>query len=168
MSAASNSAGSATVSPTDQPVSMSSGVAATTAPEMVKTREEGPLCSNCIEVRLTALLDQGRPVWELINDEWIMNHLVPRGSRTDGASVPFPISIFIPVVNSKTFPGCVLHDRLLQVYRSEVIHGQRVTRSRKEIDAIFHRALLVNGVNRVLAFVMWTGVRLNAYVHGEK
>jgi hypothetical protein len=79
--------------------------------------------------------------------------MVPRGFRTDYASVPRALWSLIPPTGQYT-KAAVLHDWLYYV-------GWR---TRAECDAMFLRAMQVLGVNPMLARLMYLGVRCGGWV----
>ena len=75
---------------------------------------------------------------------------VPAGFIFDGASVPWPLTLFIPRHHPKYIRATLLHDYLL-VYR---------TMSRKRIDGLFHKCLKVDGVGFWRRNLLVAGVRV--------
>ena len=82
---------------------------------------------------------------------------VPRGFDTDFASVPrLPFMFWL--LGDRGHPAATVHDYL---YRMAQV-------SRATADRVFEEALYVDGMDRVSAWFMWTGVRVggwNAYSH---
>jgi hypothetical protein len=80
---------------------------------------------------------------------------VPKGFETDLASVPFPLTFFIPKDGTHT-QAAVLHDWL---YCSSLLH----LRTRKECDLIFLEAMKVLKVPMWKRHIMYRAVRLFAF-----
>jgi len=74
---------------------------------------------------------------------------VPKGFPTDLASIPWPISMFIPKSNRGN-QAYVLHDFL---------YNQQ-TRPKKECDEILLEAMKVLGVNIIKRNIIYCGVRI--------
>lgn len=103
----------------------------------------------------TVMIAEG--VWEVAvdliysSDVLDMYIIVPRGFVTDFASVPrlpFAYLIFGGVGHS----AAVIHDWLYSPKS-----GKGVTRA--EADEVFHEALVVCGISKWRAWMMWMGVR---------
>ena len=71
---------------------------------------------------------------------------VPVGYVFDGASVPIMFGWFVQRVEPKTISAAAVHDYLYT-------DGRRYTRWKT--DWIFYESLLVSGVSRPKAFLMW-------------
>lgn len=83
---------------------------------------------------------------------------VPDGFITDFASVP-RVPVFYLMTANKGNRAAVIHDWL---YATGIV-------SREYADAIYYHALLADGVNSVVARIMYTGVRLGgASRYGKK
>lgn len=82
---------------------------------------------------------------------------VPAGFITDGASVPRVLWALLPPTGSY-MRAAALHDYLL--WRLKRGEPNSHVPTRREADRQFHLAMLAIGVNRLVAFVMWAGVRL--------
>lgn len=82
---------------------------------------------------------------------------IPKGFVTDLATIPWPFRlIFKP--NGKYVQAAVLHDYLIMAYKTN--RGKTFTRL--TIDAIFYEAMLVLGVNRIIASIFYYTVRVYA------
>ncbi|MFM5339390.1 DUF1353 domain-containing protein [Aeromonas veronii] len=93
--------------------------------------------------------------WVVV-DDFTVNTLygpitVKSGSTTDLASVPRPLWAIIPRSGLHT-PASVVHD---YIYRNTSIRL-----SQRQADNIFLQLMLKDGVNKILAYTMWFGVRL--------
>jgi len=109
--------------------------------------------------------DVDRDTWELLqNLPWEVGHegsgvliVVPIGTVSDGASIPWPLSI---VMNrwGRWRRAAVLHDWLLEQINAGTPHPNAATR--KLADHEFYDALLASGVWRVTAFAFWAAVRV--------
>lgn len=121
------------------------------------------------ELRLTSL-DADCRVWRL--DEPLQYEIgslgsgaviiVPEGFRTDGASIPRLLQGFLPAWG-RWSRAAVIHDYLCRAIdegRPVGVRGWGIAARRKDADAIFHEAMLVSGVLRPLALIMWAAVRL--------
>jgi hypothetical protein len=77
---------------------------------------------------------------------------VPEGFIFDGASVPLPFRILVPMAHPDYIQAAALHDWMLEsgLY------------SRKHCDHIFHEALGVLGMPQVWRGAMFAAVRLGA------
>ena len=82
---------------------------------------------------------------------------VPEGFITDFASVP-RIPIVFDLVGDYGQAAASVHDYLYT-------YG---TLSRKDIDSIFHRALLDTGLDKFRSYVMFLGVRLFGWMFFKK
>lgn len=81
--------------------------------------------------------------------------LIPRNFSTDFGSVPAIVDWIIPANSSVADPAYILHDWLYHCHRI----GQDQCRDRADADAILYTALLVCGVGRVKARVIYWAVR---------
>jgi hypothetical protein len=90
---------------------------------------------------------------------------VDPGFVTDGASVPQFLWVILPPWGRYS-RAAVIHDLLCRLINAGTPHIEAPTRERA--DAIFHEAMGVLGVNRIVRFVMWTAVRLYAIWSGKK
>lgn len=99
--------------------------------------------------------DDGR--WELIDTLTYHSGIVgivcvPAGFDTDYASVPrLPLMFWL--LGDRGHAAAVVHDYL---YRTATV-------ARAKADAVFHEALRADGMGRVSAWFMWTGVRVGGY-----
>jgi len=77
---------------------------------------------------------------------------VPDGFIFDGASVPLPFRMLVPMAHPDYIQAAALHDWMLEsgLY------------SRKYCDHVFHEALGVLGMPKVWRSAMFAGVRLGA------
>ena len=130
------------------------------------------------EMRLTSL-DADCRVWRL--DEALRYEIgalgsgqvieVPVGFRTDGASIPRLLQGLLPAWG-RWSRAAIIHDYLCRAIDDErpvLAYDWRVSPygygiapvigTRRQADAIFHEALIVCGVSRPLAFIMWLAVR---------
>lgn len=95
---------------------------------------------------------------------------VPKGTRTDGASIP---RVLWPVLGApwsvRYALAAVVHDYIYQV-QGNVTDGATygVTMTRRQADYLFRHLLLDAGLGRVRAWVMWLGVRLGGWVGWTK
>jgi len=77
--------------------------------------------------------------------------VAPAGMATDGASVPFPLTLFFPRTDPRYIQSVIIHDAALK-YRRDI--------SRRVIDGIFHGALKDEGVPFLLRNCLVAGVRV--------
>lgn len=82
-------------------------------------------------------------------------HVVGRGFEFDGASVPFPLTLFVPQTHSLYLAAAALHDWLYAVEHETV--------ERERADAIFREAMIVLGLNWFWAGLMWRAVRAGGW-----
>jgi hypothetical protein len=82
---------------------------------------------------------------------------VPAGFKTDYASVPRILWSILPPTGKYT-KASVIHDYL---YRSHRV-------SREEADAIFLEAMEDLGVNPIIKYAMWLGVRIGGWFPWRK
>ena len=128
-------------------------------------------------IRITSL-DADCRIWRL--DEPLIYEIgtlgsdrlitVPAGFRTDGASIPRLLQGLLPAWG-RWSRAAVIHDYLCRAidagdpvyveaeWRAGVYGPVLVIDARRRADAIFHEALLVSGVSRPLAYIMWLAVR---------
>ncbi|EQM70952.1 DUF1353 domain-containing protein [Pseudomonas tohonis] len=78
--------------------------------------------------------------------------VVPTGYRTDLASVPRLAWRIVPRDHAQARRPAVVHD---YIYTSQT---HRFTK--EEADRIFQQALIEEGMNRALAWLMWCAVRI--------
>jgi hypothetical protein len=95
-------------------------------------------------------------VWEVGHEGSGVEIRVPTGFCTDGASIPWPLSIVMNRWGRWRRAAC-LHDYMLEQIKGETPHPNAPTR--KDADREFYEALLASGVWRVTAFVFWAAVR---------
>lgn len=91
------------------------------------------------------------------SDEWVD---VLAGNLSDGASVPFPVTAFIPAWGSYS-QNVLLHDHLCNTYEKTVrINGveTKVNITRAEIDAIFHESMCVSNVEKWRRDLIMAGI----------
>jgi len=81
---------------------------------------------------------------------------VPEDFITDGASVPRVLWAWLPTWG-RWSRAATLHDFAYGQIHEGTPHPLMSTR--QEADRIFHEAMLVSGVNRPTAFIMWLAVR---------
>ena len=112
---------------------------------------------------LARLLPPGlqRPQWEVVDgfryavgslDTPVEVIAVPDGFRFDGASVPLPFRILLPMAHPDYIQAAALHDWMLE-------SGDY---SRRECDRVFHEALGVLGLPDLWRWAMFAGVRIGA------
>lgn len=77
--------------------------------------------------------------------------VIPEGFDTDLASIPRILWPFMSPAYSDFIGPSILHDYL---YRD------RTWMVRREVDDVFHDALITNGLDRWTAWKMWLAVRL--------
>lgn len=107
-------------------------------------------------------------VWiEPINREWELKRnfsydagkrgtiTAPSGMTTDGATVPFPLTLFFPRIDPRYLQSVIIHDAGFKHYRHL---------SRMRIDSIFHSALKEEGVPFLLRNFLVAGVRVGGVV----
>lgn len=82
-------------------------------------------------------------------------YIVGKAFEFDGASVPFPLTVFVPQTHSLYLSAAALHDWLYQNEKERV--------AREKADAIFREAMLVLGMNWVWAGLMWRAVRAGGW-----
>lgn len=94
------------------------------------------------------------------NRSWI----IPENFLTDFGSVPAVVDWIIPANSSKADPAYLLHDLLYARHRD----GYPACRDRADADAILHDALLICGVGRVKAWIIYKAVRLGGAAAWEQ
>lgn len=82
-------------------------------------------------------------------DEWIT---VPHGFVFDGASVPLPFRLLVPMAHPDYIQAAALHDWMLESCKY----------SRAYCDRVFHEALGVLGMPPIWRGAMFAAVRLGA------
>ena len=83
--------------------------------------------------------------------------IIPKGYYWDGATVPRPLwFLFAPV--GKAFWPAIVHDFLYET-KGKGIPGYRHDLTRKQVDKIFLRQMIAEGVPKVQAHLMYWGVR---------
>jgi hypothetical protein len=102
-------------------------------------------------------------------DRWV----IPKGFRTDFATIPAAVSWAVPKLGAYTL-AAIVHDLLCEGLNAwhdgERLVGlpywknpvPRPTASAVDTDAIFYRIARAHGVNVVLAALLWVGVRWGA------
>ncbi len=109
-------------------------------------------------------LDADWRLWRLLEPlRYEVGHLgsgqvveVPAGFVTDGASVPRVLWGWLPAWG-RWSRAATLHDYGYGLIHEGAPHPLMVTR--QEADRVFYEAMLVSGVNRPTALVMWLAVR---------
>jgi len=86
-------------------------------------------------------------------------YVVPRGEKTDFASVPRPFVWFIPTYGAYT-KAAILHDHLCRLSREG-------TFDRRDADGVFRQAMRTLGVPFIRRWVMWAAVRWGALTTRE-
>ena len=81
---------------------------------------------------------------------------VPIGAETDGSSIPRLLWPIEPPLG-RAVRAAIIHDHLYARLRRGEPH--RLAPCRARADAIFREALIVAGVSRPLAWIMWAAVR---------
>lgn len=98
-------------------------------------------------------------MWELVEpliyDGQVDTWIVPRGYRTDFASVPWFVQWFVARTGAWTL-AAVLHDWLI----TDGIPRGLI--SSRDTDGVFRRVMREQGVGPVRRWLMWCGVRLAA------
>ena len=100
-----------------------------------------------------------RAWWVLVEPyawRWVV---VPKGFRTDGATIPWPLTLVLPRLRTDYFEPALVHDYLLRKRRE----GQSDL-SRDQIDRWFRLALGDAGVKRPLRDILYWGVALYGIV----
>lgn len=87
--------------------------------------------------------------WELAHTFRLNGHVVPKGFRFDGASIPRPLWWWNDP-SGVAFPAAIIHD----------YHYKTQNVSRKYADDVFFRNLVAIGVRPTAAWLMWAAVRL--------
>ena len=82
---------------------------------------------------------------------------VPRGFTTDGASIPQFLWGILPAWGRYS-RAALIHDYGYACLREGRPHPEMPTR--RAADAVFHEAMLVCGVSRPVAWLMWAAVRI--------
>lgn len=83
--------------------------------------------------------------------------VVPKGMRTDLASIPRPLwNLIAPF--GRYEEAAVLHDFLYQ--HGGLLFGLPKKLNRKEADALFKQVMLADDVNKRKAWLMWASVRI--------
>lgn len=90
--------------------------------------------------------------WQLIENCELFGVKIPKGFKTDGASVPKFLWWFIHPAGL-AFEAAVLHD-----YR----HIEKPRMPRKDIDREFFLNLRQSGIGRFRATIAWISIRLYA------
>ena len=85
---------------------------------------------------------------------------VPSGFLTDFGSVPDIVDWIIPAISTQADPAYVLHDFHYACHRD----GFEAVKDRADADQILYDALLVCGVARWRARLIWAGVRSGGWV----
>lgn len=114
------------------------------------------LDADCIEWRLDS--DFSYEVGELGSGQII---LVQKGFITDGASIPRFLQWALPAW-AKWSRAAIIHDKIcrdLNQIGYFAIPNWGISRKRKIADEIFYEAMLVSGVSRFVATLLWLGVR---------
>lgn len=88
-------------------------------------------------------------------DSWVR---VPEGFLTDGATVPRAFWGFVPPTG-KHGQAAILHDYLCE-YLTISVNGVDTKISRKDADVIFKEALILLGVSKFKASLMYSAVSL--------
>lgn len=82
---------------------------------------------------------------------------VPVGFISDGASIPWPLSIVLHRWGRWRRAAC-LHDWLYELLKAGTPDPNALTRA--QADEIFRQALYASGVSHVLTFLFFTAVRI--------
>lgn len=82
---------------------------------------------------------------------------IPKGFRTDFASIPWFARWFVTPLEQPQYRAAALHDVL---YRAPKLRAEHYGMSRKECDEIFLDAMLADGTPRFKAAMMWFAVRI--------
>ena len=90
--------------------------------------------------------------------------IIPKGFLTDFGSVPAVVDWIIPAIETVADPAYILHDYLYAQHRAE----KDECVSRKDADEILRAALLVCGVGRVKAGIIYWAVRAGGSMAWER
>lgn len=88
--------------------------------------------------------------------------IVPAGFETDGASIPRLLQGILPAWG-RWSRAAIIHDylcRAIDQRRPVGVPGWGIVGRRSDADAIFYEAMIVAGVSRPIAWIMWAAVRL--------
>lgn len=96
------------------------------------------------------------PIAVTIGDSFL---IVPENFDTDLASIPHWLWSFIAPTRSDFMEASILHDYLYTCHSGF---------SRKDIDGIFYQSLVINGVPKLRAALMYLAVRLFGSSHFNK
>jgi hypothetical protein len=103
----------------------------------------------------------GYKIYVLVTDLFFhidgSRYIVPRGFRTDLASIPFPMSKWIKRENDHYARSVILHDYL---YQKQI--------GRFKADEIFFQAMLEEGTPLRYAIPFYLGVRLCGWIRYNK
>lgn len=92
--------------------------------------------------------------------------VVPKGTISDGATVPRPLWWFLPPWGDLGTQAAVLHDYLCeQLDKGTPVNG---CETRSLCDHQFYLALVALGVPAWRAWLAWLGVRSYSLTHGYK
>jgi hypothetical protein len=94
--------------------------------------------------------------WEVERDWCILGHAVPAGTKTDFASIPRILWVFLPPWG-KYGPAAILHDYLYSTGYSRIAS-----------DTLFYALMKVGGVSKSLRFIMYWAVRLFGQSHWKQ
>lgn len=97
------------------------------------------------------------------SNQWVD---VPNNKLTDGATIPFPIDIILPLWGEYA-QAVILHDYLCDHYTITVSDGkilEEVRITRKQIDEILNEALIVLKVKTWRRLVIMFGINLFRWI----
>ena len=108
-------------------------------------------------------------LWELVEPVTYLSPdgrawVIPAGTKTDWGSVPDVVDWIIPANSTQADPAYLLHDFHYACHRA----GFEAVRSRQDADQILYDALLVCGVARWRARLIFYGVRIGGSVAWDR
>lgn len=89
---------------------------------------------------------------------------IPAGTITDFGSVPEVVDWIIPSIETIADPAYIFHDYLYSEHRA----GLDRCKDRNEADHLLYEALLICGVAKWRARLIWAGVRMGGSVAWNK
>lgn len=123
-----------------------------------------PFLKNSVDVRIFRYGEMPQLTKDLVyqypEDAGYSEFVIPKGFKTDFASIPRIFWNIIAPIGKHTLPS-VLHDYLYE-------YGSSMGISRKKADKIFYDAMIESHVARITANVMWFCVRMFAFRHYKK
>lgn len=116
--------------------------------------------TNFVNVKIYRYGEMPELTKDLIYETDSQKFIVPKGFKTDFASIPRIFWTIIAPIGKHTLPA-VLHDYLYT-------DGYKLGISRKQADKIFYNAMIDSHVARITANIMWFCVRVFAFRHYNK